>query len=161
MKPVVAGHDRHPSSMKTRTATILICGLMMIHAQAQGLQPGATNTPPQPALVLPLDRTVYFVGETVPLAVRGASPGKVELVDERGTVAAVGDGPGTAWRIPTASLAPGAYQVRRNGEGVPAFSLVSPLRQSPGVLFDEVPPSVPGRIGVVFGKQLHWNCHRG
>ena len=88
-----------------KTASIVLCGLCAAAGlQGQGPQSAVTNATSQPALVLPLERTVYFVGETVPLAIRSAAAGKVELMDERGAVAAVALRPGARFRFETSVI---------------------------------------------------------
>ncbi len=105
----------------------LLCGL----APAQQAAPSVT---------LPMERTQYFVGENIPLAVGNVTaPYLLTLTDAAGRVAMTAKaGTNTVWRLDTAKLAPGEYAVCIDGQssGV-TLGLASPLRKSCAALTDE------------------------
>ncbi|MCX5661368.1 MAG: hypothetical protein NTW19_16935 [Planctomycetota bacterium] len=108
-----------------------------------------------PGVVLPMDRTAYFTGETVPLAFRGYT-GEIKLE-------AVGSGAGASGRVTlhqgapvpiwlsTAALAPGDYALEVDGKpALDRLTIVSPIRSSLASLQDEAipngPPNPAGKI---------------
>lgn len=98
---------------------------------------------PRPALVLPLERTAYFTGETVPLAVSGAAALKLEAVGQGGRVPLYEGAAGNLW-LDTTRLAPGDYALELNGQPVlPRLSISSPLRRSVASMQDEATPNPP------------------
>ncbi|MFM7738371.1 MAG: hypothetical protein ACKO9H_03130 [Planctomycetota bacterium] len=91
-------------------------------------------------VVLPTDRTAYFVGEQVPLAVSGEGACKLEAVNASGRTTLYSGPAGALW-LDTSKLAPGDYALEVNGtKAVERFTLTSPLRRSAGSLQDEVIP---------------------
>lgn len=128
--------------MKTTLSALILSGLCAAASvQAQGPQPAATTTPPPATVGLPLERTAYFIGETVPLALAGAGECKLEAVNAGGRTMLY-RGPASALWLDTSKLAPGDYALELNGtKVVERFTLTSPLRKSAGSLQDEVIPS--------------------
>lgn len=84
-----------------------------------------------PTANLPLARSTYFVGETIPLA---TAPGDVQIVDSLGQTAATGKG--GSLRLETARLTPGLFEIRVDGQMAASFTLVPVTRRSPGALSD-------------------------
>ena len=118
-------------------AIAMIPGTTLLYAQ--GAQPAGTNAPPKPAVVLPLERHNYIIGETVPLAFSGV-PDKmtISLVDERGAHWLLYSGSNQPLRWNTTLAAPGVYQVEIDGSNTATMvSLRSPLRESPMSMVDE------------------------
>ena len=92
------------------------------------------------AVVLPMDRTAYFVGEKVPMAVSGEGACKLEAVSAGGRTSLYSGPAGALW-LDTSKLAPGDYALELNGaKAIERFTLSSPLRKSAGSLQDEVIP---------------------
>jgi hypothetical protein len=92
------------------------------------------------AVVLPMDRTAYFVGEQVPMAVSGEGACKLEAVSAGGRTSLYAGPAGALW-LDTSKLAPGDYAIELNGaKAIERFTLSSPLRKSAGSLQDEVIP---------------------
>ena len=119
----------------------LTAAVILSAAAGRAAEPAAAA---KPALVLPLDRTAYFVGELVPLALSGFS-GEVQLeaLHRDGRVPLY-RGPSAALMLDTAALAPGDYTLIVNGQPLPPrLTLTSPLRRSPASLQDESPPREP------------------
>ena len=104
----------------------------------------AEQTTPPPRVVLPMERTQYFIGESVPIAIRDFSQGHtLEVVDTAGRVVAMsGTTTVAAWRLNTAKLAADRYEIQLDGQptGV-EIGLVSPLRASCAALTDEGLPA--------------------
>jgi len=100
----------------------------------------AQQAPAAHMVVLPLERTNYFVGENIPLAVSNAkAPYQLSLIDAAGqTALAAKRGTTAVWRLETGKLAPGQYTVAIDGQptGV-TIGLTSPLRPSCAALTDE------------------------
>ncbi|MBA4192255.1 MAG: hypothetical protein C0467_30160 [Planctomycetaceae bacterium] len=102
------------------------------------------NPPVKPAVVWPLERTAYFVGERVPLAFAGIEAGqavKLEAVNRDGT-ALLHDGPAAALMLDAAKLLPGDYTLSING--VPTgqrLTITGLLRKSAGSMQDEATPN--------------------
>jgi hypothetical protein len=88
-----------------------------------------------------MERTAYFTGETVPLALSGAGECKLEAVNASGRTTLYSGPAGALW-LDTSRLAPGDYALELNGaKVVERFTLTSPLRRSAGSLQDEaIPP---------------------
>ena len=102
-----------------------------------------TNAPPKPALVLPMGRTAYFIGETVPLAVAGMPAGTDVRIDAVGSGGRLSlyQGKATALLLDTTHLAQGDYSLELNGTGVVARLTITPvLRRSAGSMQDEATP---------------------
>jgi hypothetical protein len=96
-------------------------------------------------LTLPLERTAYFVGETVPLGLTGGGTAAVSLeaVNADGRTLLY-RGPAAALWLDTAALAPGDYALEADGAVVlPRLTLTSPLRRSLASLQDEATPPDP------------------
>lgn len=107
---------------------------------AQGPQSAPSNPPPPVGVVLPLERSAYFIGETVPLALSGSGDCTLEAVHPGGRTLLY-RGPGGALWLNTAQLAPGDYTLELNGaKAVERFTLTRTLRKSAGSLQDEVIP---------------------
>ena len=91
-------------------------------------------------VVLPTDRTAYFVGEKVPMAVSGEGACKLEAVSAGGRTTLYSGPAGALW-LDTSKLTPGDYALELNGaKAIERFTLSSPLRKSAGSLQDEVIP---------------------
>jgi len=126
--------------MKTTLASLFLSGLCAASALAQAPLPAATNAPAKSFLALPMERTAYFTGETVPLALSGPAECKLEAVNGAGRTTLYNGPAGALW-LDTAKLAPGDYALELNGaKVVERFTLTSPLRKSAGSLQDEVYP---------------------
>src|SRR4051794_37390864 len=99
-----------------------------------------------PTVDLPLERTAYFAGEKVPLAIAGVAADaviKLEAVNADGSFVLYEGKPQPLLLNPVL-LAPGDSQLRING--APALGrLTSPAieRVSPGSLQDEAAPQLP------------------
>lgn len=97
-----------------------------------------------PAVVFPLDRAAYIIGELVPLGLRARGEVKLEAIDGAGTRLLVYAGESAPLVLATGSLAPGWYSLHLNGADTGAwFHLASPVRRSSGALIDEATPSRP------------------
>ena len=122
----------------------LACAVMTLPRAA--LAADAKPAAPSPSVVLPLDRTAYFVGETLPLAVSGVPAGEsltLELAGPDGK-SPLYRGAETALLLDTSTLSPGRYQLHVNG--APASSpiwITSTLRRSAGSMQDECTPREP------------------
>jgi hypothetical protein len=94
---------------------------------------------PAPTLVLPLGRTAYIQGESVPLVVTGVSgPLQLALVDAHDRAVPLFAGPGGPVLVDTTWLATGTYRVQANQTLLsPGLTIASPLRTSPMGLPDE------------------------
>lgn len=107
---------------------------------------------PEPAgIVLPMDRTAYFAGETLPLAFRGYE-GEVtlEAVGAGGRWTLYRGKPAPLW-LEASQLTPGDYALEVNGRpALERLSIVSAIRPSLASLQDEclpgAPPSPGGKI---------------
>lgn len=128
--------------MRTVLPSIVLIGIVgAASVQAQEPQAAGPGVPPQATVGLPLERTAYFIGETVPLALSGAGDCRLEAVNAGGRTTLY-SGPAAALWLDTARLAPGDYALELNGAKlVERFTLTSPLRKSAGSLQDEVIPS--------------------
>lgn len=127
--------------MKIASSSIVLIGFIVgASLRAQGPQPAVTNAPAKAALGLPLERTAYFIGEQVPLALSGPGDCKLEAVNAGGRTTLYRGPAGTLW-LDTSKLASGDYALELNGaKVVERFTLTSPLRKSAGSLQDEVIP---------------------
>ncbi len=96
-----------------------------------------------PLVVFPLERTAYFIGETVPLGFSGVAadvPLQLDAVNGDGRVALFHGKPGALW-LHTDALAPGDYTLELNGTPTgQRFTLTSVLRKSAGSMQDEATP---------------------
>ncbi len=120
-----------------------VCVAVMMPSEGRAQPPGDL---PQPALVLPLGRTAYFVGEKVPLAVSGVDASKevrLEAINGDGRMTLYNGKPSTLL-LDTSLLAPGDYSVEVNGVAVLArLTITSPLKKSAGSMQDEWVPAEP------------------
>ena len=102
-----------------------------------------------PRIVLPMDRTAYFVGERVPLGIAGVADGAEFVLQgarKQGKVLFY-RGKDRALLLKTDTLAPGAYQLHINGKASDTvLHIVSPLRRSAGSMQDESMPSDTPRM---------------
>jgi hypothetical protein len=112
-------------------------------ARAQAAKPKPPPTPQNPAVVLPLERTNYFMGEMVLLAITNdTKPYQLQWRDAADRVAVSYQGSEPTLRVPTDQLAPGKYQLWINGQPSPtSIGLASPLRVSPAAFPVESRPS--------------------
>ena len=107
----------------------------------------AEKTPPAPIgpqVALPMERTAYFVGETIPLGVTGLADGAEFVLDGAGKQDKVRfyRGKDRALLLRTAAFAPGVYQLHINGKASrTVLHIISPLRRSAGSMQDESMPS--------------------
>jgi hypothetical protein len=125
-----------PLSMTLILLLVALCAAAPLPAQGAPALPAG----PPPAVLLPLDRTAYFIGETVPMALTGAGEVTLEAINADGCTPLY-TGTAGAILLDTARLAPGDYALAVNG--VPAlarFTLTSTLRKSAGSMQDEVLP---------------------
>ena len=131
--------------MKIASSFVVLIGFIVAASlQAQESQPAVTNAPAKAALGLPLDRTAYFIGEKVPLALSGPGDCKLEAINSTGRTTLYSGPAGALW-LDTSRLAAGDYALELNGtKVVERFTLTSPLRKSAGSLQDEVIP--PGSM---------------
>jgi hypothetical protein len=107
---------------------------------AQSPQPSVQGVSPSTLVVLPLERSAYFIGETVPLALSGGGDCTLEAV-RAGDRTLLYSGPAGALWLNTAKLAPGDYALELNGtKAVERFTLTRTHRKSAGSLQDEVIP---------------------
>ena len=121
---------RHPTG--SRRGLLVACLFLLLALSA--------SSRADDAVVLPLDRTAYFVGEQVPLAVSGAAACKLEAVSASGRTTLYSGPAGSLW-LDTSKLAPGDYALELNGtKVVDRVTLTSPLRKSAASLQDEVIP---------------------
>lgn len=117
-------------------------------------------------VALPLDRTAYFIGEIVPLAVSGTDADvKLEAVNADGRVLLYAGKPCALW-LDTSKLAPGDYALEINGAPTgQSLALTSVLRKSPGSMQDECtprepPPLSPQEAKLPGAKAARWKAHR-
>jgi len=93
------------------------------------------------AVVLPLERTTYVIGERVPIGVRSDERITLTLKAEQGAVArdvCLYEGQAGPLVLVTDRLAPGRYTLLLDGAATgPAIELISPLRDSPGAIVSE------------------------
>jgi hypothetical protein len=96
-----------------------------------------------PAVVFPLDRTAYFIGETVPLGFKDVpadAPVVLDAVNSDGRVTLFRGKSGPLW-LRTTALAPGDYALELNNTPTgQRLTLTSVLRKSAGSMQDEVTP---------------------
>ncbi|MEI6518864.1 MAG: hypothetical protein WCO98_02285 [bacterium] len=101
---------------------------------------------PAPVAIFPMERTAYFIGEIVPLAISGIAPNsdiRLEAVNSDGKILLYAGKNNILW-LNTASLAPGDYQLLINGTtAFDRMTLTSPLRKSAGSTQDECMPRDP------------------
>ncbi len=146
---------------KSKAATLIVCGFCAaasLYAQAPQAPAPAVVTP-KAGLVLPLERTAYFVGEQVPLAVTGIAPGaavKLEAVNADGRTLLY-SGPAEPLMLDTARFAPGDYTLEANGARLlDRLTLTSPVRKSVGAMNDECAPDTqrqtPDQVHQVFAE---------
>ena len=124
-------------------------GWVLGAGQALAAPAADSAVPPGPQVVLPMDRTAYFVGELVPLA-PPAGEGSVALeaipdpVRPGQPSIPLYRGPRQALMLDTSALAPGDYRIEADGQVVlPRLTLVSTLRRSLTSLQDEATPRSP------------------
>ena len=120
------------------------CLVLALAAQRTFGQDGAASG----RLVFPLDRTAYFIGEAVPMAVVAPAGDRVRLeaVHHDGRTLLYHGPPGTI-AVSTARLAPGTYRLELNGRTTPRpLILTSTLRRSAGSLQDEFLPAEQPRM---------------
>jgi len=133
--------DAGSAFFKTATGLVLAC-CSALHVAAQGQPAVSTNALPN-QVILPLERTAYFIGETVPMVVTGSGPIKLEAVNADGRVLLYQGPEGPLW-VETAKLAAGDYTLVLNGSNVISrVTLTSTLRKSPASMQDEWTPN-PG-----------------
>ncbi|MCX5659543.1 MAG: hypothetical protein NTW19_07440 [Planctomycetota bacterium] len=134
------------SFVRSAARAMMLATSLTTAALAQPAPP-ATPAAPEPArVVLPLQRTAYFVGERVPFAATGVAADQAVLIEATGP-----DGPVTLYKgkpaplmLDTSRLAPGEYALSVNGVGVgQRLFIVSPLSKSSGSMQDEAPPPEP------------------
>jgi hypothetical protein len=127
--------------MKIASSFVVLVGFIIAATlQAHETQPAVTNAPANAALVLPMDRTAYFIGEKVPLALSSPGDCKLEAVNSTGRTTLYSGPAGALW-LDTSRLAAGDYALELNGaKVVERFTLKSPLRKSAGSLQDEIIP---------------------
>lgn len=101
----------------------------------------ADQAPNVPEVGLPLQRTAYFVGENVPLVLRGgADKVKLEAVGPDGATLLYEGAPGPVI-LDTTRLAPGDYRLEVNGTAaLPRLSIVGTDRASVASFQDESVP---------------------
>ena len=110
----------------TRAISAVLVLLVLGAPCAAGERPVAIEGP----LVLPMERTAYFVGEKIPIGIRSDVDVNIELVNADGRVTAYRGKP-AAIILDTAMLAPGDYAVEMNGRKViDRLTLTSTLRRS-------------------------------
>ena len=120
-------------------AILLLSGVQIATAAAPAAKPAPSL--PQGPIVLPLDRTAYFIGETIPLALTGDADVKLEAVNPDGRVLLYQGKPG-AILLNTTKLSHGDYTLQLNGaDTATSLSLTSTLRKSAASMQDEAMPS--------------------
>ncbi|MFW5858012.1 MAG: hypothetical protein ACOCX4_09050, partial [Planctomycetota bacterium] len=125
-----------------------ILSLLVSVSAGAAEQAGENATPPAPSVVLPMERTTYFVGETVPLAFAGVDGGITldAAPDGAGETIRLYEGPAQALLLPTAHLAPGLYRLLVNGQETNRIRIVTPIRRSAASLQDELLPELKPRL---------------
>ncbi|HUU68117.1 MAG TPA: hypothetical protein VM186_01225, partial [Planctomycetota bacterium] len=124
-------------------AYVLVGTAIIVLASIVPAAAGEQLPAPISPVVLPMERTNYFIGEAIPIGVKTDGRFTVELVDAAGTVLGQAKGAGTgALRLATTHLAPGSYTLRLNGQPAQTFALASTERESIAALTDEVVPDV-------------------
>jgi hypothetical protein len=134
--------------MPARFRVLLSLCTLLLLGQSQGTaKADEPKMPAKPAVEWPLERSAYFVGELVPLAVRGASAGatvKLEAVGPDGSSTLLYQGPATTLLLDTSRLAPGDYRLAVDGATTgQRWSITCLLRRSAGSLQDEATPREP------------------
>ncbi|MBI1369617.1 MAG: hypothetical protein GC162_13305 [Planctomycetes bacterium] len=98
-------------------------------------------------VVLPMERSAYYIGETVPLGIAHLADDAethLELVAADGSALTLYRGQPRAIFLNTAPLAPGDYALRLNGQALThRLTLVSVLRRSAASMQDEAAPPTP------------------
>lgn len=124
----------------SQSRVVVVCLLVSGACLNLALESGESRL----AVVLPLDRTAYFIGETVPLAIAGTEGEvKLEAVNSDGRVLLYNGKPCALW-LDTLRLAPGSYTFEINGAPTgQEFFLVGVLRKSAGSMQDECAPRDP------------------
>ena len=151
--------------MKIASSFVVLIGFIVAASlQAQESQPAVTNAPAKAALGLPLDRTAYFIGEKVPLALSGPGDCKLEAINSTGRTTLYSGPAGALW-LDTSRLAAGDYALELNGtKVVERFTLTSLLRKSAGSLQDEVIPpdsmSADAAARILKESGLTWAARR-
>ncbi len=118
--------------------SILVC--CVVASSPAQTPPGSSSNISPSSVVLPLERTAYFIGEKVPLALTGSGTLKLEAVNADGRVLLYNGQAGAIW-WETAKLAAGDYVLAVNGSNVISrLTLTSPVRKSPASMQDEWEP---------------------
>jgi len=92
---------------------------------------------------LPLERTAYFVGELVPLAIDGGDSHRLEAVSADGKTLLY-EGPAKLLMVDTNRLAPATYRLHLDGaDSQKDFIVVSTIKRSAGSMQDESTPPGP------------------
>lgn len=126
----------------TSTLTMITLVFSAPALYAQQAAAATDGVGPLGELTLPMGRTAYFVGETVPLALRAdaAREVKLEAVNADGRFILYQGRP-RALLLDSSRLAPGDYRLEIDGRRVvERFTLVSTWRKSAGSIQDEVAP---------------------
>lgn len=113
---------------------------VLIAFQMSAAEPPAPQAP-KPGVVLPLDRTAYFIGEKIPLGFRGFSGEvKLEAVNTDGRTLLYA-GAAAPIFLDSSRLASGTYEFEVNGMATgQQFYLNTTLRRSAASLQDECEP---------------------
>jgi hypothetical protein len=123
--------------------TTFAMGISLIGIAQTAVTPVQT---PSPVVIFPMERTAYFIGEMVPLAISGITPNsdiRLEAVNNYGKTLLYAGKNSILW-LNTARLAPGDYHLLVNGTtAFDRMTLTSPLRKSAGSTQDECMPRNP------------------
>ncbi len=131
-------------SIKWKTVVLTSLALVSCLAYAMAQQAEKADAP-HSALVMPLARTAYFVGEKIPMAVTGAGDVKVEMINSGGRLQIYQGKSGTIL-LDTSLIAPGDYSIEINGvKALERLTITSPLRRSCASMQDEAEPNPPQR----------------
>ena len=130
------------TNLNASTLALLVFTLCLSAGmQAHGLPPAPTSTSPNPGVVLPLERTAYFIGERIPMALTGDGALTLDAVGADGRTTLY-HGPAAALWLETGQLAPGDYALEVNGVRVVSrLTLTGISRKSAASLQDEATPA--------------------
>jgi len=127
----------------------ILAGLLLLTPNPAHPQEADTGDAHKPAIVLPLERTTYFIGEAAPLAFAGVQAEKtvrIEALHAYGRLLLY-EGEPQPVLLQTGKLAPGEYalEINRQATGT-TLTLVSTIRKSASSFQDEWLPSEQPRL---------------
>ena len=124
------------------TVVPIVTTLITTSKQALADTPVAASAPVA-TVVLPLDRTRYFAGETILVSATDTGTShKLSLQSDDGKMVSGQSVAGRIWSIDTTKLPVGPYQIVLDGVASGTrVEIVSPIRRSPAAISDEILPN--------------------